>query len=157
MLDQGADATFAEGCPLVMPRRDVTGKLSLEKGVQGCKLEKGVRPQPYSIIIGLSLDVPARTLMDFSWYSFRSPFSSKKLAWTAGSLTADAMFILPVDPGFCEVEEVTDSSTPNSQVIEAFSLCMFLCCTFYQTLPSGPPCSKEQGHRLQARHKIRCL
>ena len=52
---------------------------------------------------------------------------------------------------------VTDSSTPNSQVIEAFSLCMFLFCTFYQTLPSGPPCSEQQGHRLQARHKIRCL
>ena len=54
-------------------------------------------------------------------------------------------------------KELTDSSTPNSQVIEAFSLCMFLFCTFYQTLPSGPPCSKQQGHRLQARHKIRCL
>ena len=52
---------------------------------------------------------------------------------------------------------VTDSSTPNSQVIEAFSLCMFLFCTFYQTLPSGPPCFGQQGHRLQARHKIRCL
>ena len=36
-------------------------------------------------------------------------------------------------------QKMTDSSTPNSQVIEAFSLCMFLFCTFYQTLPSGPP------------------
>ena len=27
----------------------------------------------------------------------------------------------------------------------------------YPTLPSGPPCSEQQGHRLQARHKIRCL
>ena len=52
---------------------------------------------------------------------------------------------------------LTDSSTPNSQVIEAFSLCMFLFCTFYQTLPSGPPCSEQQGHQLQARHKIQCL
>ena len=40
---------------------------------------------------------------------------------------------------------MTASPTPNSQVIEAFSLCMFLFCTFYQTLPSGPPCSKQQG------------
>ena len=55
------------------------------------------------------------------------------------------------------VVAVTDSSTPSSQVIEAFSLCMFLFCTFYQPLPSGPPCSEQQGHRLQARHKIRCL
>ena len=38
--------------------------------------------------------------MDFGLYSFRTPFSSKKSAWSAGSLTADAMFILPVDPGF---------------------------------------------------------
>ena len=29
--------------------------------------------------------------------------------------------------------------------------CMF--CTFYPTLPSGPPCSEQQGHRLQARHE----
>ena len=27
----------------------------------------------------------------------------------------------------------------------------------YPALPSGPPCSEQQGHRLQARHKIRCL
>ena len=38
--------------------------------------------------------------MDFGLYSFRTPFSSKKSAWSAGSSTADAMFILPVDPGF---------------------------------------------------------
>ena len=62
--------------------------------------ERGVSPQPNSIMIGLSLDVPERTCMDFSWYSFRSPFSSKKSAWSAGSSTAEAMFILPVDPGF---------------------------------------------------------
>ena len=38
--------------------------------------------------------------MDFGWYSFRSPFSSKKSAWGAVSSTADAIFIFPVDPGF---------------------------------------------------------
>ena len=27
----------------------------------------------------------------------------------------------------------------------------------YPALPSGPPCSEQQGHRLQAHHKIRCL
>ena len=42
-------------------------------------------------------------------------------------------------------QNLTDSSTPNSQVIEAFLLCMFLFCTFYPTLPSGPPCSEQQG------------
>ena len=41
--------------------------------------------------------------------------------------------------------DVTDSSTPNSQVIEAFSLCMFLFCTFYQTLPSGPLALNSRG------------
>ena len=40
---------------------------------------------------------------------------------------------------------MTDSSTPNSQVIEAFSLCMFLFCTFYQTLPSGPLALNNRG------------
>ena len=30
-----------------------------------------------------------------------------------------------------------------------------LFCTFYQTLPSGPPCSEQQGHWLQARHETR--
>ena len=38
--------------------------------------------------------------MDFGLYSFRIPFSSKKSAWSAGSSTDDAIFILPVDPGF---------------------------------------------------------
>ena len=36
---------------------------------------------------------------------FRSPFSLKKSAWIAGSLTADATFILPVELGFCGLEE----------------------------------------------------
>ena len=58
---------------------------------------------------------------------------------------------------YVHASHMTDSSTPNSRIIEAFSLCMFLFCTFYQTLPSGPPCSEQQGHQLQARHKIRCL
>ena len=49
------------------------------------------------------------------------------------------------------------TSGPYAQVTEAFSLCMFLFRTFYQTLPSGPPCSEQQGHRLQAHHKIQCL
>ena len=62
--------------------------------------ERGVSPQPNSIIIGLSSDVPERTYMDLGLYSFRTPFSSKKSAWSAGSSTVDAMFILPVDPGF---------------------------------------------------------
>ena len=31
--------------------------------------ERGVKPQPNSIMIGLSSDVPARICMDFSWYS----------------------------------------------------------------------------------------
>ena len=41
---------------------------------------------------------------------------------------------------------LTDSSRPNSQVIEAFSLCMFLyVCTFYPTLPSGPSSQDTTG------------
>ena len=59
----------------------------------------------------------------------------------------------------CRVEWSVTAATsrPYAQVIEAFSLCMFLFCPFCQTLPSGPPCSKQQGHWLQARHKIQCL
>ena len=48
-------------------------------------------------------------------------------------------------PHACIVCVLTDSSTPNSQVIEAFSLCMFLFCTFYQTLPSGPLALNNRG------------
>ena len=62
--------------------------------------ERGVNPQPNSTMIGLSSDVPERTYMGFGWYSFGSPFSSKKSAWSAGSSIADAIFILPPEPGF---------------------------------------------------------
>ena len=57
----------------------------------------------------------------------------------------------------CLVNLTAATSGPYAQVTEAFSLCMFLFRTFCQTLPSGPPCSKQQGHWLQARHKIQCL
>ena len=63
--------------------------------------ERGVKPQPNSIIIGLSVDLPERTFICFSWYSFRRPFSSKKSAFRGVSLTAVAMFILPAELEFC--------------------------------------------------------
>ena len=62
--------------------------------------ERGVNPQSNSTMIGSSSGVLERTYMGFGWYSFGSPFSSKKSAWSAGSLTADAIFIFPPEPGF---------------------------------------------------------
>ena len=79
----------------------------------------------------------------------------QQLVWLVGTVIKLLGFTDSYD--WSLVVLLTDSSTPNSQVVEAFSLCMFLFCTFYQTLPSGSPCSKQQGHRLQAHHKIRCL
>ena len=49
---------------------------------------------------------------------------------------------------------LTDSSTPNTKGIEAFSLCMFSFRTFYQTLPSGSPFARYKrgtGSRLVTR------
>ena len=61
-------------------------------------------PQPNSIIIGLSSGCTCR---EHSWISVGTLLEvlshRRNLAWTAGSLTADAIFILPVDPGFCEL------------------------------------------------------
>ena len=48
--------------------------------------ERGVQPQPNSIIIGLSVDLPERTFICFSWYSFRRPFSLKKSTYLHSGL-----------------------------------------------------------------------
>ena len=66
--------------------------------------ERGVRSQPNSIMIGLSVDLPERTFICFSWYFFGRPFSLKKSAFRAASLTAAATFILPVELEFCGLE-----------------------------------------------------
>ena len=67
--------------------------------------ERGVKPQPNSMKTGLSVEfLPDRTFICFSWYSFRRPFSSKKSAFRAVSLNADAIFILPVELEFCGLE-----------------------------------------------------